>query len=47
MVKNTEKMQKVAKHTLKTIQKVAKILTILLFYDNNIINGGKRNGKIV
>ncbi len=26
---------------------MAKILTISFLYDNNIINGGNRNGKIV
>ena len=45
MAKNIEKkVQKVAKNILKTVQKVAKILTIHLFYDNNIINGGDKNG---
>lgn len=34
-------MQKVAKTILKNIQKVAKTLTIFLFYDNNRIKGGK------
>ncbi len=34
-------MQKVAKSLQKTIQKVAKMLTIFLFYDNNRINRGK------
>lgn len=42
--KYRKKVQKVAKNTLKTVQKVAKILTIYLFYDNNIINGGDKNG---
>lgn len=45
MAKNIEKnVQKLAKIILKNIQKVAKILTILEFYDNNIINGGDKNG---
>ena len=38
--KYRKKVQKVAKNALGTMQKVAKILTIYLFYDNNIINGG-------
>lgn len=42
--KQRKKVQKVAKSTLKTMQKVAKILTVYLFYDNNIINGGDKNG---
>jgi hypothetical protein len=37
--KQRKKVQKVAKSMLKTMQKVAKILTVYLFYDNNIING--------
>ena len=41
--KYRKKVQKVAKNALKTMQKVAKILTIYLFYDNNIINGGDKN----
>ena len=39
-----QNIQKVAKSAFKTMQKVAKILTIYLFYDNNIINGGDKNG---
>ena len=35
-------MQKVAKIILKTVRKVAKILTGQLLYDNNIINGGDK-----
>ena len=42
--KSRKKVKKVAKNTLKTVQKVAKKLTIYLFYDNNIINGGDKNG---
>ena len=41
--KYRKKVQKVAKNTLKNVQKVAKTLTIYLFYDNNIINGGNKN----
>lgn len=41
--KYRKKVQKVAKNALGTMQKVAKILTIYLFYDNNIINGGDKN----
>ena len=40
--KYRKKVQKVAKSILKTAQKVVKILTIYLFYDNNIINGGDK-----
>lgn len=44
MAKNIKKVQKVAKNMFKTMRKVAKILTIYLFYDNNIISGGNKNG---
>lgn len=37
-------IQKVAKNILKTVRKVAKILTIYLFYDNNRMSGGDKNG---
>lgn len=40
--KYRKKVQKVAKSILKTAQKVVKTLTIYLFYDNNIINGGDK-----
>ena len=42
--KYRKNVQKVAKTLLKTMQKVAKILTMHLFYDNNRISGGDKNG---
>ena len=38
--KHEKSVQKMAKTQQKSIQKVAKILTIYLIYDNNIIIGG-------
>ncbi len=31
----------------KNMQKVAKALTVFEIYGNNIIDGGKKNGKII
>ena len=40
--------QKVAKTITKQMQKVAKMLTVFLIYDNNIISGGYiKNDKII
>ena len=42
--KYRKNVQKVAKSIPKTVQKVAKVLTVSLFYGTNIINGGDKNG---